>query len=63
MMCSRSTELMLSQNRRGWLKWSANDSGASRTFVASGTRTGASMYAPSAAPAVNGQPPSRELGR
>ncbi len=42
MMCSRSGGLMLSQNRRGWLKWSSNDSGASRTLVASGIRTGVS---------------------
>lgn len=42
MMCSRSTGLMLSQKRRGRLKWSANDSGASRIFRPSGTVTGVS---------------------
>ncbi len=62
-MCSRSTGLMLRQNLRGWLKWSANVSGASRTFFDCGTVNGTSTNAPSSAPAVNGQPPSRELGR
>ena len=45
-MCSRSTGLMLGQNSRAWLKWSAKDAGASRTFARPGDRQGVSMYAP-----------------
>ncbi len=61
-MCSRSTGLMLSQNRRGWLKWSSKVSDCARTLTDSGSWTGTSTKAPMSAPAANGQPPSRELG-
>jgi hypothetical protein len=62
-MCPRSAGDMLNQNSRAWLKWSSKDTAASRTLRAAGTSTGTSMYAPVSAPARNGQPPSRELGR
>ncbi len=61
-MCSRSTGVMLSQNRRAWLKWSEKEAGASRTLRAAGSSTGTSTKAPVSAPAKNGQPPSSEFG-
>ncbi len=62
MTCSRSTGLRLSQIRRGWLKWSANEAGASRTFAEAATGVGYSTKACSPAPAKNGQPPSSKFG-
>lgn len=50
-MCSRSTGVMLSQNRRGWLKWSSKLAAACRTVRQAGTSRGTSMYTPSPAPA------------
>ena len=42
-MCSRSVGVMLSQNSRGWLKWSSKVAAASRTLMAAGSGSGNSM--------------------
>ena len=44
------------------MKWSANDSGACRTFFEAATDAGTSTYPPSSLPAKKGQPPSKLLG-
>lgn len=42
-MCSRSAGVMLSQNMRGWVKWSSKEAAASRTLAAAGSGSGTSM--------------------